>query len=77
MENIKINNKESNKNNINDNEIMPRTYYTLQGSQPYVLTYEWPIGFVKCYSEFKQDNSLNNIEAYNLSHKYATYNTTK
>jgi hypothetical protein len=50
--------------------------YTLQGSQPYVLSAQWPSNFVPLGTEMVVDNSMNNIVAYNItSHdKYAEYN---
>ena len=83
--NININsntntNSNSNTNNNNNNNInnkanrCPRTNYSLQGSQPYILTYNWPNGFILPCTKFEADYSLYNLESYNTTHKYAVYN---
>ena len=49
--------------------------YTLQGSQPYVLSGQWPSYFVPSGTEIVPDYSMNNLLAYNISQQeqYATY----
>lgn len=74
-------NSNSNTNNNNNNNIYkinnnkcPLTSYSLQGSQPYILTYNWPNGFILPCTKFEADYSLYNLETYNTTHKYAVYN---
>jgi len=49
--------------------------YTLQGSQPYVLSGQWPSYFVPAGTEIVSDHSMDNILAYNIpqQEQYATY----
>ena len=48
--------------------------YTLQGSQPYVLTSNWPEGFKKPMTEFVPDYSLQNVQAANNLSNYHPVN---
>jgi hypothetical protein len=50
--------------------------YTLQGTQPYVLSGQWPSYFIPTGTEIIPDNSMNNILGYNIEkqEQYSTYN---
>ena len=43
-----------------------RVNYTLQGSQPYVLSGQWPSYFIPNGMEMKIDNSMSNIMGFNV-----------
>ena len=49
--------------------------YTLQGTQPYVLSGQWPDYFVPAGTEMIVDNSMKNIIGFNVQEqeKYAIY----
>ena len=49
--------------------------YTLQGSQPYILSGNWPTQFIPNGTKIIPDCSMNNILGYNLEEQsqYATY----
>lgn len=51
-----------------------RSMYTLQGTQPYVLTSNWPKGFTPNKTEYIHDYSLQNIQASNSTQKYHSVN---
>ena len=42
-----------------------KSVFTLQGSQPYVLTSQWPKAFTPNMCEFVPDYSLQNVQAAN------------
>ena len=52
--------------------------YTLQGSQPYVLSGTWPNNFIPNGTKIINDTSMNFIMGYNILNqdKYANYNHT-
>ena len=47
-----------------------KTQYTLQGTQPYVLTANWPKGFTPKQTYWKPDYSLRGVTVYNNVEKY-------
>ena len=47
-----------------------KTQYTLEGTQPYVLTSQWPRAFTPNQTVWKPDNSLKNVTGYNNVEKY-------
>ena len=47
-----------------------RTQYTLGGSQPYVLTSQWPHAFTPKQTYWKPDYSLQGVRGYNDVEKY-------
>ena len=47
-----------------------RTQYTLGGSQPYVLTAQWPHAFTPKQTYWKPDYSLQGVKGYNDVEKY-------
>ena len=49
--------------------------YTLQGSQPYVLSGQWPSYFVPAGTEIVSSHSMDNIVGYNIpqQEQYASY----
>jgi len=49
--------------------------FTINGSQPYVLPSEWPLGFIPEQTMFVPDYSLYNLEAANVTSKYANWNS--
>ena len=44
--------------------------YTLGGTQPYVLTSQWPHAFTPNQTVWKPDNSLKKVTGYNDVEKY-------
>ena len=48
--------------------------YTLQGTQPYVLTSNWPRGFTPNMCEYVPDFSLQNIQSANDVSQYHSVN---
>ena len=52
--------------------------FTLEGSQPYVLTSNWPQGFTKAQTAFVPDYSMKNVVSYNqTSCKFSTFGLCK
>ena len=52
--------------------------YTLGGSQPYVLSGNWPQGFTKPQTEFVPDYSMKNVVSFNPTKcKYSTFGLCK
>jgi hypothetical protein len=52
--------------------------FTLQGSQPYVLTGNWPQGFTKSQTQFVPDYSMKNVVSYNQTKcKFSTFGLCK
>lgn len=47
-----------------------KTQYTLEGTQPYVLTSQWPHAFTPNQTVWKPDNSLKGVTGYNNVEKY-------
>ena len=48
--------------------------YTLQGTQPYVLTSNWPQGFTYNQTKYVPDLSLQNVTGYNYLNNYQPVN---
>ena len=55
-------------------ELNKNIRYTLQGTQPYVLSGQWPSYFVPSGTIINPDYSMSNITGYNENNKYALYN---
>ena len=61
-----------------NNKINNNFNYTLRGSQPYVLSSNWPQGFIKAQTTFVPDYSMKNVFSYNQTKcKFSTYGLFK
>ena len=67
---------------LNNNNLNYSNYcgmqYTLGGSQPYVLSSNWPQAFTKPQTDFVPDFSMKNVVSYNQTNcKFSTYGLCK